>query len=174
MLEATYEKTKKWGPGSCFILFYLLSISLVTFLFLYKLYYSRDFVGVLQNYTIQEDINTFISSLFFAPWFETLLYNVFLTFIFCYFKCRPTNTIFAVALIFSISHYQNGIISPILLFLPALSFSWNYFIYHEKKHYIWGFLSTSILHFAYNFTLCVVIPMIYVVLDIYYGIPIKP
>ena len=106
MLETTYEKTKKWGPGSCFILFYLLSISLVTFLFLYKLYYSRDFVGILQNYTIQEDLNTFISSLFFAPWFETLLYNVFLTFIFCYFKCRPTNIIFAVALIFSISHYQ--------------------------------------------------------------------
>ena len=75
-----------------------------------------------------------------------------------------------VAFIFAISHYQNGILAPIMVFLPGLAFSWNYYLYHINKQYIWGFLSTTILHFAYNFTLCVIIPMIYVVIDIYYGI----
>jgi hypothetical protein len=173
MLETTYEKTKKWGAGSRFILFYLLSISLVSFLFLYKLYYSADFIETLENYTIRANLEEFLSSLFFAPWFETLLYNVFLTSVFYYIKSRPINTIFAVSLIFSISHYQNGILAPMLIFLPALAFSWNYYLYHEKRLYVWGFLSTSILHFAYNFTLCVVIPLICIVLNIYYGVDIN-
>ena len=169
MFELAYNKTKEWGPGSCFVTFYLMSISLIFTLFFYRVY-TESFTNILENFTIQENLPLFIDSLFFAPPFETLLYNVFLTFVFSWFKCRPRTIIFAVALIFSVSHYTNGILAPLLVFVPGLAFSWNYFLYHINKQYIWGFLSTTILHFAYNFTLCVVIPMIYVVIDIYYGI----
>lgn len=169
MFQVAYEKTQKWGPGSCFVTFYLMSISLVFTLFFYRVY-TESFTKILENFTIRENLPLFIDSLFFAPPFETLLYNVFLTFVFCYFKCRPRTIIFAVAFIFAFSHFQNGLLAPLFVCLPALAFSWNYYLYHEKKQYIFGFLSTTILHFAYNFTLCVVIPMIYVVIDIYYGI----
>lgn len=169
MFENAYQATKKWGPGSCFVTFYLLSISLIFTLFFYRVY-TESFSGILENFTIRENLPLFVDSLFFAPPFETLLYNVFLTFVFCYFKCRPRTIIFAIALIFAFSHYANGWVAPFLVFIPGLAFSWNYYLCHRKKQYIWGFLSTTILHFAYNFTLCVVIPMIYVVIDIYYGI----
>lgn len=169
MFEVAYNKTKEWGPGSCFFTFYLMSISLIFTLFFYRVY-TESFTKILENFTIQENLPLFIDSLFFAPPFETLLYNVFLTSVFTWFKCRPRTIIFAVTLIFAISHYTNGILAPFLVFLPGLAFQWNYYLYHENKQYIWGFLSTTILHFAYNFTLCVVIPMIYVVIDIYYGI----
>jgi len=169
MFELAYQKTKEWGPGSCFVIFYLMSISLIFTLFFYRVY-TESFVGILENFTIQDDISVFINSLFFAPPFETLLYNVFLTFVFSWFGCRPRTIIFAVALIFAVSHHANGLLAPLMVFLPAVAFSWNYYLHHEVGRYIWGFFSTTILHFMYNFTLCVVIPMIYVVIDIYYGI----
>jgi len=169
MFELMYNKTREWNPGSCFIVFYLLSISLISFLFFYRVY-TESFIGMLESFTIKEDLSLLIDALFFAPWFETLLYNSFLTIVFAKFKVRPPNIILCVAIIFSVSHYVNGILAPVMLFLPALAFSWNYYLYYEKRNYIYGFLSTSILHFMYNFTMFVIIPMIYVVIDIYYGI----
>ena len=129
MFESAYQKTKEWTPGSCLVIFYLMSISLIFTLFFYRVY-TESFTQILENFTIRENLSLFVDSLFFAPPFETLLYNVFLTFVFSYFKCRPRTTIFAVAFIFAISHYQNGILAPIMVFLPGLAFSWNYYLYH--------------------------------------------
>tara|TARA_Y100001933_G_C19010167_1_gene568466 strand:+ start:783 stop:1259 length:477 start_codon:yes stop_codon:yes gene_type:complete len=116
------------------------------------------------------DLGLFLSSLFFAPWFETLLLNVMLTKLFSKMKCRPTTIIIAVSLIFAAAHTANGWFSPFLVFIPALMFQWNYYLYYDKEEAGWGFLSTTVLHFLYNFTIFVVIPLIYIVLDIYYDV----
>ena len=84
-------------------------------------------------------------------------------------KVRPINIIFAVALIFSCMHFSNSWYHPLIIFIPALMFQWHYFLYVEKQESGWGFLSTAVLHFLYNFTIFVVIPLINIVLTIYYG-----
>ena len=114
------------------------------------------------------DIDLFIHSLLVAPWFETLLIQVLVTKVFSIMKCRPTNIIIAVTVIFSMYHFSNGWIHPIVLLIPGLMFTWNYFLYYEKNEAVWGFLSTSVLHFLYNFTIFVIVPMINIVLTIYY------
>ena len=114
------------------------------------------------------DIDLFIHSLLVAPWFETLLIQVLVTKVFSIMKCRPTNIIIAVTVIFSMYHFSNGWIHPLVLLIPGLMFTWNYFLYYEKNEAVWGFLSTSVLHFLYNFTIFVIVPMINIVLTIYY------
>tara|TARA_Y100001934_G_C12218795_1_gene709734 strand:- start:388 stop:846 length:459 start_codon:yes stop_codon:yes gene_type:complete len=147
------------------VAFYFISIVCLGIHLTYQVY-TGSIQDVLR--TPVGGLNAFVSALFFAPWFETLLYNVFLTKVFSYIKCRPLTIIFAVAVIFSASHYTQGIFAPLLIFVPAVAFSWNYYLYYEKGEPGWGFLSTMVLHFLYNFTLFVVIPMIYMVIDMYY------
>lgn len=166
MLGNLYEKTKTWGPGSCMVAFYFFSLIPIVVMTAYGIYTS----GWETLNTGNRDLSMFLNSLFFAPWFETLLMNVLLTKLFSKMKCRPTTTIVAVALIFAAAHTGNGLIAPLLVFIPALMFQWNYYLYFDKQEGGWGFLSTTVLHFLYNFTLFVVIPLIYVVLDIYYNV----
>ena len=66
-------------------------------------------------------------------------------------------------------HFSNGWYHPLVIFIPALMFQWHYFLYVEKQESGWGFLSTTVLHFLYNFTIFVIIPLINIVLTIYYG-----
>ena len=165
MLIKLYEKTKEWGPGSCMVAFYFISIMLLGVNLSYQVHTNEILNEISRPIG---DMNLFISALFIAPWFETILYNVFLTKIFGYMKLRPINSILGVALIFSASHYTQGLLAPFLIFIPAVCFAWNYHLYYEESQTWWGFLSTMVLHFLYNFTLFVVIPMIYMVIDIYY------
>ena len=166
MLGRLYEKTKEWGPGSCMIAFYLLSlIPIVVTTAVYTHLYGESYLGYPRG-----DLQMFLSALFFAPWFETLLMNVALTKLFSKMKCRATTTIIAVALIFAAAHMGNGWQAPILVFIPGLMFAWNYYLYFDKGEGIWGFLSTTVLHFLYNFTIFVIIPLIYLVLNIYYNV----
>jgi hypothetical protein len=166
MIGRLYEKTKTWGPGSCMVAFYFFSLIPIVVTTAYGIYMN----GWTTLPDESRDLSLFLNSLFFAPWFETLLLNVMLTKLFSKMKCRPTTTIVAVALIFAAAHTANGWISPLLVFIPALMFQWNYYLYFDKQEAGWGFLSTTVLHFLYNFTIFVVIPLIYVVLDIYYNV----
>ena len=166
MLTSFYEKTKTWGPGSCMVAFYFFSLIPVAITVALNSYFNGF---NLENVVPRNDIDLFVKSLFFAPWFETLLLNVLLTKIFMIMKVRPINIIFAVALIFSCMHFSNGWYHPLVIFIPALMFQWHYFLYVEKQESGWGFLSTTVLHFLYNFTIFVVIPLINIVLTIYYG-----
>ena len=86
MFDSAYTKTKEWGPGSCFVTFYLMSISLIFTLFFYRVY-TESFTKILENFTIRENLPLFIDSLFFAPPFETLLYNVFLDYYYSISLC---------------------------------------------------------------------------------------
>ena len=167
MLASFYEKTKTWGPGSCMVAFYFFSLIPVALTIGVNSYLNGfNLDAVLPR----ENLELFLKSLFFAPWFETLLLNVVLTKVFLVMKVRPINIIGAVALIFSCMHFSNGWFYPLLIFIPALMFQWNYFLYVEKHESVWGFLSTTILHFLYNFTIFVIIPLINLVLNIYYGV----
>lgn len=166
MLGNLYEKTKTWGPGSCMVAFYFFSLIPIVATTAYGIYANGWNTLTSEN----NDLSLFLNALFFAPWFETLLLNVMLTKLFSKMKCRPTTTIVAVALIFAAAHTANGWIAPFLVFIPALMFQWNYYLYYDKQEWGWGFLSTTVLHFLYNFTIFVVIPLIYIVLDIYYDV----
>ena len=166
MLGRLFEKTKTWGPGSCMVAFYFFSLIPIVVMTAFGIYVNGWEVLNANNH----DVSLFLNALFFAPWFETLLLNVLLTKLFSKMKCRATTTIIAVALIFAAAHTTNGLIAPILVFIPALMFQWNYYLYFDKQEGVWGFLSTTVLHFLYNFTIFVVIPLIYVVLDIYYNV----
>jgi len=165
MLTSLYEKTKTWGPGSCMVAFYFFSlIPIVIFALVGSHSTEFDFRGVFIS-----DISLFTHSLLVSPWVETLLIQVLLTKVFSLMKCRPANIIFAVSLIFAGFHFSNGILYPLIVYIPGLMFTWNYFLYYEKGEAGWGFLSTSVLHFLYNFTIFVMIPLINVVLTTYYG-----
>jgi len=167
MLTYFYEKTKTWGPGSCMVAFYFFSLIPIAVIVGVNSYIN----GFKLNEVVPVgNLELFLKSLFFAPWFETLLLNVLLTKIFLIMKVRPINIIGAVAFIFSCVHFSNGWFYPLLIFIPALMFQWNYFLYAEKNESAWGFLSTTVLHFLYNFTIFVVIPLISIVLNIYYGV----
>ena len=168
MLNSLYEKTKTWGPGSCMVAFYFFSLIPVAL----TLTISSYLPELHLKHIVISSFEVFIKSLFFAPWFETLLIQVVLTKLFSVMKCRPTSIIIAVSVIFSLFHLSNGWVYPIILFIPGLMFSWNYFLYFEKNEAAWGALLTSVLHFLYNFTIFVIIPMINVVLTIYYDIDI--
>lgn len=163
MLNSLYEKTKTWGPGSCMVAFYFFSlIPIVLFIFvgsIWNIDFRKAFVS---------DLNLFTHSLLISPWIETLLIQVCLTKVFSIMKCKPISILFGVSLAFSCFHVSNGLLYPFIIFLPGLMFSWNYFLYFQKKEAIWGFLSTSVLHFLYNFTIFVMIPLINVVLTTYY------
>lgn len=168
MLSNLYDKTKSWGPGSCLVAFYFFSLTPVVL---------NHWIGVyLYGWSYQTkiapsfDIAWFLNGLFFSPWIETLLFNVLLTKFFHKLKCQPMTTIIGVSIIFSMIHITHGWWMPFLIFIPAIVFQWNYYLYYEKHEAIWGFLSTGVLHFLYNFTILVMIPLIYVVLDIYYGL----
>lgn len=160
-----YEKTKLWGPGSCMVAFYFFSLIPVVVSLLVSSHIPEL---SLKNIVISE-ISIFTHSLFFAPWLETLLIQVFLTKVFSVMKCKPTNIIIAVSIIFAMFHIGTGWIYPIILFIPGLMFTWNYYLYYEKNEAVWGFLSTSVLHFLYNFTIFVIIPLINIVTTIYYN-----
>jgi hypothetical protein len=168
MLNSLYNKTKTWGPGSCMIAFYFLSLTPIVInhwfgVLLYGWEYNSQ---IKANY----DLTWFLNGLFFSPWVETLLFNVFLTKIFNKLNCQPITTIIGVSIAFSVIHIGHGWWMPFLIFIPALMFQWNYFLYFDKNESVWGFLSTGVLHFLYNFTILVMIPLIYVVLDIYYDV----
>ena len=79
------------------------------------------------------DISLLTNSLLVSPLVETFLFQVVLTKVFSILKTRPTNIIISVSTIFSVFHYTNGIYYPIIIFIPALVFSWNYYLYYEKK-----------------------------------------
>lgn len=166
ILNNLLEKTKTWGPGSCMVAFYFFSLIPIVLTTIYSLYANN------WNLPAHEigDITLFLNALFFAPWFETILLNVLLTKLFSKLNCRPINIIFAVSLIFAVAHINAGWYHPFLVFIPALMFQWNYYLYYDKKEAGWGFLSTTVLHFLYNFTIFVVMPLIYMVLDIYYDV----
>ena len=164
MLNSLYEKTKTWGPGSCMVAFYFFSLIPLSIILLLGTHLPHIHLKSI----ILSDIDLFINSLLVAPWFETLLIQVLLTKVFSVMKCKPTNIIIAVSIIFSMYHFSNGWIYPLVLFIPGLVFTWNYFLYYEKNEAVWGFLSTSVLHFLYNFTIFVIVPMINIVLTIYY------
>ena len=168
MLNSLYEKTKTWGPGSCMVAFYFFSlIPIVIFALVGSHLTEFDLRSVFIS-----DISLFTHSLLISPWVETLLIQVLLTKVFSFMKCRPVNIIFAVSLIFAMFHFSNGILYPLIVYIPGLMFTWNYFLYYEKNEAVWGFLSTSVLHFLYNFTIFVMIPLINVVLTIYYGVDV--
>ena len=164
MLTALYEKTRIWGPGSCMVAFYFFSlIPLVCILFL-----SFKFSDLNLNSIVISDVTLLTNALLVTPWAETLVFQVLLTKVFSIMKCRPTSIILAVTIIFSVFHYTNGVFYPFIVFIPALVFSWNYYLYYEKQEALWGLLTTTVLHFLYNFTIFVIVPMINIVLTIYY------
>tara|TARA_B100002019_G_scaffold79520_1_gene68635 strand:- start:4962 stop:5474 length:513 start_codon:yes stop_codon:yes gene_type:complete len=166
MLKSLYEKTRIWGPGSCMVAFYFFSlIPLVCILFL-----GFRFSHLNLNSIIISDLSLLTNSLLVSPWAETLFFQVILTKVFSILKSKPTNIILAVTIIFSVYHYTNGVFYPLIVFIPGLVFSWNYYLYYEKKEAIWGFLTTTVLHFLYNFTIFVMIPLINIVLTTYYGV----
>lgn len=166
MLKNLYEKTRIWGPGSCMVAFYFFSlIPLVTLLFL-----SFRFKTLNLGSIVISDISLLTNSLLVSPIVETIIFQVILTKVFSMLKTKPTNIILAVSILFSVFHYTNGLFYPIIIFIPALVFSWNYYLYYEKQEAIWGFLTTTVLHFLYNFTIFVMIPLINIVLTTYYGI----
>jgi hypothetical protein len=164
MLHSLYEKTKTWGPGSCMVAFYFFSLIPLSIILLL----GTHLPNIHLRSIVISDIDLFIHSLLVAPWFETLLIQVLVTKVFSIMKCRPTNIIIAVTVVFSMYHLSNGWIYPLVLLIPGLMFTWNYFLYYEKNEAVWGFLSTSVLHFLYNFTIFVIVPMINIVLTIYY------
>ena len=166
MLSALYEKTRIWGPGSCMVAFYFFSlIPLICILFLGFKYDTLDL-----NSIIISDLALLTNSLLISPWIETIIFQVVLTKVFSIMKCKPMSIILAVSIIFSVFHYTNGVFYPLIIFIPALVFSWNYYLYYEKREAIWGFLTTTVLHFLYNFTIFVMIPLINIVLTTYYGV----
>lgn len=166
MLESLYKKTQTWGPGSCMVAFYLFSlIPIISVLLISSLVSGLDFKKIVIS-----DISILTHSLLVSPWFETLLFQVFLVKVFSIMKCRVTNIIIAVSIIFSIYHYTNGIYYPLIIFIPALVFTWNYYLYYEKNEWVWGFLTSSILHFLYNLTIFIMIPLINLVLTNYYQV----
>lgn len=166
MLESLYKKTQTWGPGSCMVAFYLFSlIPIISVLLISSLARGLDFKKIVIS-----DISILTHSLLVSPWFETLLFQVFLVKVFSIMKCRVTNIIIAVSIIFSIYHYTNGIYYPLIIFIPALVFTWNYYLYYEKNEWVWGFLTSSILHFLYNLTIFIMIPLINLVLTNYYQV----
>lgn len=168
MLNALYEKTRIWGPGSCMVAFYFFSlIPIVCILFL-----SFNFTTLDLNSIVISDLKLLTNALLISPWAETLMFQALLTKVFSIIKSRPTNIILAVAIIFSAYHYTNGVFHPFIVFIPALVFSWNYYLYYEKKEAVWGLLTTTVLHFLYNFTIFVMIPLINVVLTIYYNVDV--
>lgn len=166
MLDSLYEKTKSWGPGSCIVVFYFLSLIPIIFTIVLNSLTNEKFT-LGGSFPIQ-NLDLFLKSLFFAPWFETLLINVFLTKVFIYSKVRSTNILLIVSFIFSCLHFSGGLMNSILIFIPALMFQWNYLIYEESKETMWGILSTTVLHFLYNFTIFVILPMIDIVLTTFY------
>ena len=105
----------------------------------------------------------------YAPIFETLFFQVLLTKYLSWRKYRTSIIIIAVALLFALAHYPNGTWSHVIVLLPALVFSWNYYLYFNEGNGILGFIITTIIHSAYNFTLLVVFPMIYLTLKLFYG-----
>lgn len=166
MLTILYEKTKIWGPGSCIVAFYFLSlIPIIAILLLSANSSYLDLKSIVIS-----DISLLTNSLLVSPLVETFLFQVVLTKVFSILKTRPTNIIISVSTIFSVFHYTNGFYYPIIIFIPALVFSWNYYLYYEKKEKIWGFLTTSVLHFLYNFTIFIMLPLINIVLTTYYEI----
>tara|TARA_B100001093_G_C26860593_1_gene1030015 strand:- start:19243 stop:19755 length:513 start_codon:yes stop_codon:yes gene_type:complete len=168
MLNALYEKTRIWGPGSCMVAFYFFSlIPIVCILFL-----SFNFTTLDLNSIVISDLKLLTNALLISPWAETLMFQVLLTKVFSIMKSRPTNIILAVAIIFSAYHYTNGVFYPFIVFIPALVFSWNYYLYYEKQEAVWGLLTTTVLHFLYNFTIFVMIPLINIVLTIYYNVDV--
>ena len=166
VLEKLYEKTKTWGPGSCMVAFYFFSLIPIALTTFYSVYTNGWNSVTSEN----SDLQLLLSALFFAPWFETLLINALLTKIFSKMKCRPTTIITGVAIVFAAAHMSNGWLSPLLVAIPGLVFQWNYYLYYDKQEAMWGFLSTTVLHFLYNFTIFITIPLIYIVLDIYYDV----
>lgn len=164
MLDSLYNKTKSWGPGSCMVAFYFFSLIPLVVLFTTGLFNDK----IKPSQIVLTNIDIFSHSLLVAPWFETILIQVLLTKIFTMMKCKSVNIILAVSLIFSVFHLSNGWIYPFVLFIPGLVFSWNYYLYFDKDEWVCGILTTSVLHFLYNFTLFVFIPMINIVLTIYY------
>ena len=166
MLESLYKKTQTWGPGSCMVAFYLFSlIPIISVLLISSLVSGLDFKKIVIS-----DISILTHSLLVSPWFETLLFQVFLVKVFSIMRCKVTNIIIAVSIIFSIYHYTNGIYYPLIIFIPALVFTWNYYLYYEKNEWVWGFLTSSILHFLYNLTIFIMIPLINLVLTNYYQV----
>ena len=164
MLNSLYEKTKTWGPGSCMVAFYFFSLIPIVVLFLTGLQlWDLDFKKIFIT-----DISLLTHSLLVAPLVETLLIQVLITKVLQLMKCKPISILFGVSLIFAVFHMPNGLLHPIIVFIPGLVFTWNYLLYCEKKEEVWGFLSTSVLHFLYNFTIFVMIPLINIVLTIYY------
>ena len=133
MLTILYEKTKIWGPGSCIVAFYFLSlIPIIAILLLSANSSYLDLKSIVIS-----DISLLTNSLLVSPLVETFLFQVVLTKVFSILKTRPTNIIISVSTIFSVFHYTNGIYYPIIIFIPALVFSWNYYLYYEKKENIW-------------------------------------
>jgi hypothetical protein len=168
MLTDLYDKTKTWGPGSCLVAFYFLSLIPIVLNHWFGVYlYGWSYQAKIAP---SFNLTWFLNGLFFSPWVETFLFNVVLTKFFHKLKCQTLTIIIGVAIIFSAIHITHGWWVPFLIFIPALMFQWNYYLYYEKNESIWGFLSTGVLHFLYNFTILVMIPLIYVVLDIYYDV----
>lgn len=166
MLKSLYEKTKTWGPGSCMVAFYFFSLIPIVVLFLTGLQlWDTNFKTIFIT-----DISLLTHSLLIAPWVETLLIQVLVTKVFQIMKCKPLSILFGVSLIFAVFHISNGLLHPFIVYIPGLVFTWNYLLYCEKSEAVWGFLSTSVLHFLYNFTIFVMIPLINIVLTIYYDV----
>ena len=111
------------------VAFYFFSlIPLVCILFL-----GFRFSHLNLNSIIISDLSLLTNSLLVSPWAETLFFQVILTKVFSILKSKPTNIILAVTIIFSVYHYTNGVFYPLIVFIPGLVFSWNYYLYYEKK-----------------------------------------
>ena len=168
-IKRCYNWSVQAGFGSRLIFFYLVSIIPLIALNMWNLFYGDP--NYIDQYvsSFRLSLGELMRAVVYAPIFETLFFQVLLTKYLSWRKYRTSIIIIAVALLFALAHYPNGTWSPVIVLLPALVFSWNYYLYFNEGNGILGFIITTILHSAYNFTLLVVFPMIYLTLKLFYG-----
>jgi hypothetical protein len=94
----------------------------------------------------------FISAVFFAPVFETLLVQLPLVVGLTKLKLNSKLIIFITTFIFAFLHIGNGISSAIVIFYPLLIMTWCFHFYYTRCNLLIALFFTIVLHSVYNFT----------------------
>lgn len=169
VIKRCYNWSVQAGFGSRMIFFYLVSIIPLVGLSMYNLFYADP--NYVDQYvsSFRLSLGELLRATVYAPIFETLFFQVLLTKYMSWRKYSTPTIIGVITVLFALAHYTNGAWAPLVVLIPALVFSWNYYLYFNEGNGIIGFILTTIIHSAYNFTLLVVFPMIYLVLKLFYG-----
>lgn len=94
----------------------------------------------------------FVSCVFLAPVFETLLVHLPLIYFLKKINTHPLLIILVTSIVFALLHFSHGMIYTLIIFYPGLMMTLNFYYFYTRVGLGVAILTTIFVHGVFNFT----------------------